>query len=106
MEKAKNVYVLPCDFGWTDLGTWGSVYDHLEKDDKGNALIAKNIKVYNSEGSIFNVSGSKLLVANGLKNYIVVDTEDVLLICPKDDEQRIKLFVNDVSSDAKLKKYL
>lgn len=106
MEKAKNVYVLPCDFGWTDLGTWGSVYDHLHKDDNGNALIAKNIKVYNSSDSIFNVSGNKLVVANGLKNYIVVDTDDVLLICPKDDEQRIKVFVNDVSSDAKLKKYL
>ena len=63
-------------------------------------------KVYNSENSIYTVSGNKLLVANGLKNFIVVDTEDVLLICPKDDEQRIKLFVNDVSSDAKLKKYL
>jgi mannose-1-phosphate guanylyltransferase len=106
MEKAKNVYVLPCDFGWTDLGTWGSVYDHLAKDEKGNALIGKNLKVYNSENSIYTVSGNKLLVANGLKNFIVVDTEDVLLICPKDDEQRIKLFVNDVSSDAKLKKYL
>ncbi len=106
MEKAKNVYVLPCDFGWTDLGTWGSVYDHLQKDDNGNALIAKNIKVYNSSDSIFNVSGNKLVVVNGLKNFIVVDTEDVLLICPKDDEQRIKVFVNDVSSDAKLKKYL
>ncbi len=106
MEKAKNVYVLPCDFGWTDLGTWGSVYDHLAKDEKGNALIGKNLKVYNSENSIYAVSGNKLLVANGLKNFIVVDTEDVLLICPKDDEQRIKLFVNDVNSDAKLKKYL
>lgn len=106
MEKAKNVYVLPCDFGWTDLGTWGSVYEHLEKDDKGNAAVGKNIKVYNSENSIFNVSGNKLAVVNGLKDFIVVDSEDVLLICPKGDEQRIKIFVNDVSSDAKLKKYL
>ncbi len=106
MEKAKNVYVLPCDFGWTDLGTWGSVYEHLSKDEKGNASIGKNVKVYNSEGTIVNISGGKLAVVNGLKNYIVVDSEDVLLICPKDDEQRIKLFVNDVSSDAKLKKFL
>ncbi len=106
MEKAKNVYVLPCEIGWTDLGTWGSVYDHLAKDSKGNAVIGKNVKVYNSENNIFNVSNGKLVVVNGLKDFIIVDSDSVLLICPKDDEQKIKQFVTDVSSDAKLKKYL
>ncbi len=106
MEKAKNVYVLPCEFGWTDLGTWGSVYDHLSKDEKGNAVIGKNVKTYNSENNIFNVPSGKLVVVNGLKDFIIVDSESVLLICPKDDEQKIKQFVTDVSSDAKLSKYL
>ena len=106
MEKAKNVYVLPCEIGWTDLGTWGSVYEHLDKDDKGNAVIGKNVKVYNSENNIFNVSNGKLVVVNGLKDFIIVDSDNVLLICPKGDEQQIKQFVTDVSSDAKLKKYL
>ncbi|MCX6181145.1 MAG: mannose-1-phosphate guanylyltransferase [Bacteroidetes bacterium] len=106
MEKAKNMYVLPCEFGWTDLGTWGSVYEHLDKDDKGNAVIGKNVKVYNSENNIFNVSNGKLVVVSGLNDFIIVDSDNVLLICPKGDEQQIKQFVNDVSSDAKLKKYL
>lgn len=96
MEKAENVYVICSDFGWSDLGTWGSLYMHLPKDDKANTGGA-NILLYNTENSLINIADDKLAVIQGLDNYIVVDTENVLLICRKEDEQQIKNFVNDVT---------
>lgn len=96
MEKADNVYVICADFGWSDLGTWGSLYTHLDKDEANNAVNKNNVFVYNSSNCIINVPSSHLAVVHGLDGYIVVDSEGILLICKKEDEQRIRDFVNDV----------
>lgn len=96
MEKAQNVYVIPTDCGWSDLGTWGSVYENSEKDYFENALKG-NIMTYNSNQNVVHeLNKDKLVVINGLEDFIVVDTEDVLLICRKEDEQFIKKIVADI----------
>ncbi len=99
MEKASNVYVLPSDFGWSDLGTWGSLYEHRTKDDKQNAIVGKNVLTYNTKNCIINMPKDKLVVLQGLENYIVVESDDILLVCKKEDEQHIRKFVNDVMTD-------
>jgi mannose-1-phosphate guanylyltransferase len=99
MEKAENVYVMVSDIGWSDLGTWGSLYEQMESDQQGNAVNGKHVFLYNSSGNIINVSDDKLLLLQGLEGYIIVDSKDVLLICRKEEEQRIKEFVNDIRSD-------
>ncbi len=96
MEKARNVYVRISDFGWSDLGTWGSLHDIRQKDDKQNAISGKNVMVYNTEDCIINMPADKLVVINGLKDFIVVEEEGTLLICRKSDEQHIRQIVNDV----------
>lgn len=95
MEKSQCVYVECVDFGWNDLGTWSALYDNSPKNRDGNVTQNCNVLAYNSSGNIFAVNGEKLIVADGLKNYIVADADDVLLICPKAEEQRIKQMVND-----------
>lgn len=105
MEKAKNVYVIPGSFGWSDLGTWASLYEQLEKDYMGNAVVAKNAVMYDSTNCMISVTGDKLIVVEGLHDCIVVDDNDVLLICKKENEQEIK----SITADLKLKqgdKYL
>lgn len=99
MENAENVYVLASDFGWSDLGTWGSLYEQMPKDNKKNAVNAKHAFLYDSTGTIVNVPDDKLVLIHGLKDYIVVESDNVLLICKKEDEQRIKLFVNDIRAE-------
>lgn len=96
MEKAENVYVLAADIGWSDLGTWGSLYEQMSTDDQGNAVNGKHVFLYNSSGNIINVPDDKLVLLQGLENHIVVESENVLLVCHKDEEQRIKEFVNDI----------
>ena len=96
MEKANNVYTLPSSFGWSDLGTWVSLYTEKEKDYLQNAVNGKNVVVYDSNNNIINVPNEKLVVIQGLENFIVVDTKDVLLICNKDEEQHIKEFTHDI----------
>jgi mannose-1-phosphate guanylyltransferase len=96
MEKAKNVFVLCADFGWSDLGTWGSMYENSQKDDAHNSIIGENILSYDTNNCIINVPNNKLAVVQGLDNHIVVQTEDALLICRKEEEQKIRQFVNDV----------
>ncbi len=96
MERASNVYVECVDFGWNDLGTWSSLYDNSPKNREHNVTQNCRVLAYNSTGNIFAVKGEKLVVVNGLEDYIVADADDVLLICPKSDEQHIKLYVNDV----------
>jgi mannose-1-phosphate guanylyltransferase len=98
MEKAKNVNVVLSDFGWSDLGTWGSLFTHVKKDKEHNAVIGKNVVLYNSKDNMINVPENKLVVVQGLDDYILVDTEDVLLLCPKEEEQRIKQMVNDLKT--------
>ena len=96
MEKAKNVHVMSADFGWSDLGTYGSLYEHINHDSDGNAIIGKNVMTYNSQNCMINMPKNKLVVIQGLKEHIVVESDGVLLICKKDDEQQIRQFVNDV----------
>lgn len=95
MEKASNVYVECVDFGWNDLGTWSALYDNSPRNRDANVTQNCSVLAYNSTGNIFAVSGDKLVVVDGLKDYIVADAGDVLLICPKSEEQRIKQMVND-----------
>jgi mannose-1-phosphate guanylyltransferase len=96
MEKAENVFVLTADFGWSDLGTWGSLYAHLNKDESQNAITGDNVFLYNSKNCIVNIPSDKLAVLHGLDDFIVVESDNILLVCKKDDEQKIKEFVNDV----------
>lgn len=96
MEKASNVYVECVDFGWSDLGTWGSLYDNSPKNRDGNVTQQCHVAAYNSHGNIFMVPEGKLVVACGLEDYIVADSGDVLLLCPRSEEQSIKNMVNDV----------
>jgi len=96
MEKAENVYVYCSDFGWADLGTWGSLHENSEKDEKNNAIIGNRIFTYDVENSIINMPNDKLVVLQGLKDYIVVESENILLVCKKEDEQEIKQYVNDI----------
>ena len=106
LEKADNVYVLACDIGWTDLGTWGSLYTQVNQDEKENAIVGDSVKIYNSSNNIISNPTDKLMVIDGLDNYIVVNTEDALLICKKEDEQKIKQFVTDLNSTKQYKKYI
>lgn len=98
MEKADNVYVRSSAIGWSDLGTWGSLYQHMEKDKDKNAVVGKNVMLYQSKGCIVHVPKNKLVVMEGLEDYIVVESEDILLICKKQDEQQIRNFVNEVKA--------
>jgi len=97
MEHADNVYVLPADFGWSDLGTWSSVYELAEKDYLGNASPSSdNVIVYDSSNCVIHAPKDKLVIIKGLHNFIVVQSEDTLMICPKDEEQGVKQIVADV----------
>jgi mannose-1-phosphate guanylyltransferase len=96
MEKAKNVYVMSADFGWSDLGTYGSLYEHIRHDTNENAVVGKNVMLYDTKNCIINVPKDKLVVVQGLNDFIIVESEGTLLICRKQDEQQIRQFVNDV----------
>ncbi len=97
MEKADNVFVECVDFGWNDLGTWSALYDTSPKNLEGNVTQGCNVITSDTSGSIFAVTDkAKLIVARGLRDYIVADSGDVLLIYPKADEQKIRQVVNDV----------
>jgi mannose-1-phosphate guanylyltransferase len=96
MEKSDNVFVLTVDFGWTDLGTWGSFYENKEKNEQGNVLTGSRVFTYDSSNCIVNLPDNKIAVIQGLDGYIVVESNDTLLICRREDEQQIRQFVNDV----------
>jgi mannose-1-phosphate guanylyltransferase len=96
MERADNVHVLMSDFGWSDLGTWGSLYTIRPRDEKGNTVIGDNTMLWNSTNCIVNMPKEKLVVIQGLNDYIVVDDNDTLLICRKEDEQLIREIVTSV----------
>ena len=90
MEKSKDVFVYPASFGWSDIGTWGSLYTHINPDENGNAVIGENIRTIDSGNCIIRSFGKKKVIVQGLDNYIVVDDNDCLLICKMQDEQLIK----------------
>jgi mannose-1-phosphate guanylyltransferase len=97
MEKAKDVYVLRSDFGWTDLGTWGSLYEISPKDDNLNVTLKCNSVLYESEENIIALPSEKLAVIHDLKGYIVAEADNVLLICKRENEQNIRQYVNDIN---------
>jgi mannose-1-phosphate guanylyltransferase len=99
MEKADNVYVLPSEFGWSDLGTWASIYDLADKDYVGNAVIpSEKVIMYDSSNCMVNVPDDKLVILQGLHDFIVVESNNTLLICPRDQEQNVKKVVADVKA--------
>lgn len=90
MENTKNTFVLPVDFGWNDLGTWGSLFDKLSKDDDNNAIVNAKTLFKGANNNIVRSQQGKKVIVQGLSNYIIVETKDTILICPKSDEQGIK----------------
>ncbi|HRP89836.1 MAG TPA: mannose-1-phosphate guanylyltransferase [Edaphocola sp.] len=99
MEKANNVFVLPSNFGWSDLGTWESAYEHSQKDYLGNATFSNEVFVVDSDNCLVKTDKGKLVVLQGMQNYIVVDTKDVLLICERSKQQEIKDYVAEIKSN-------
>ena len=107
LEKAANVYVIPADLGWSDLGTWTSVYENAEKDESDNATASKYIRTYNSSGNIIRLKNkNKAVVIDGLQNFIIVDTDKALLICPRDHDQQIKEYVHDLRNEKNGEKFV
>lgn len=99
LEKAGNVYVVASDFGWSDLGTWGSLYAQLPKDTNGNAGTSRTVRVYDGRNNMVHVQDDRLVVLQGLEDFIVVSTPDALLVCRKHDEQKIKGIVQELTRD-------
>ena len=99
MEKADNVFVVLSDFGWSDLGTWGSLYDNLSKNGNDNAVIGKQVFLYDSSNCVVNIPDDKLVILQGLDDYIVVESNNTLLVCKKEDEQKIKEMVSKINSN-------
>ena len=98
MEKAKNVFVIPSEFGWSDLGTWGSLYTHMAKDANGNATVGDDVMLYDCSNNMVHMHDGRLAVLQGIDDLIVVSTPDALLVCRKHDEQKIKQFVADATA--------
>ena len=96
MEKADNVFVIPSSFGWSDLGTWNSAYDNLDKDYLGNAVASENVIVIDATRCMVSAPHDKLVLIQGIDDCIIVDTKDVLMICKKEKEQSIKEYVAEV----------
>jgi mannose-1-phosphate guanylyltransferase len=97
LEKAQNVYLLPASFDWNDLGTWGSLHEKLDKDENNNAVVNATVVLENASNNIIRTASKKLIVIDGLNDYIIVDKEDVLLIYPKGKEQDIKKIVSKIN---------
>ena len=92
MEKADEIYVFPASFGWSDLGTWGSLHENSEKDAHNNVCIGPNIKLYESRNCVVHTTQEKKVVVQGLDGYIVAEKNNTLLVCRLSEEQRIKEF--------------
>jgi mannose-1-phosphate guanylyltransferase len=96
MEKAENVHIIPASIGWSDLGTWNSAYESMDKDYLGNAVYGRNVMVIDAVKNMVHVPHDKLVLLQGLEDFVVVDTKDVLLICKKEKEQEIKDYMAEV----------
>ena len=99
MEKSDNVQVIPATFDWNDLGTWGSLYDKLDKDENSNAVVNSRVLAENASGNMIRSKKDKIVVVDGLKDYIIVDKDEVLLIFPKTKEQDIKKVLQNVKAN-------
>jgi len=100
LEHAKNVSVVLSDFDWSDLGTWGSLNDHLSKDNFGNAVVGKNVFLFNSENCLVNISPNKLVLLDGLKDYIVVESNNMFMVLKSENEQKLKEYLNAINKVA------
>ena len=98
MERAENVFTIPVEIGWSDLGTWGSLHSFADSDEKNNVVQGKNTVILDSSNNLIRTNDGKLVVIRGLENFIVVDEEDVLMIFPKDQEQEIKALRNSLDN--------
>lgn len=101
MEKSENVKVILSDFGWSDLGTWGSLYEKIDKDDENNSIVGKQVLTFDSSNNMIMKSSEKLMVLQGIDDCIVVETDEAILICRKEDEQEIKKIVSHLKSSNK-----
>jgi mannose-1-phosphate guanylyltransferase len=99
MEKAKNVNIIPASFGWSDLGTWNSAYENMDKDQNGNAVKGSNVMVVDATRNMVHAENNKMIVLQGLDDFVVVDTADVWLICKKEKEQEIKEYMAEVKKN-------
>jgi mannose-1-phosphate guanylyltransferase len=106
LEKAQNVYVIPADLGWSDLGTWTSVYENSDKNEDNNSIDSKSVLTYNAKNNIVRLKKGKAAIIDGLEDYIVVDTDKALLICPRENDQMIKDYVLDLKNFKKGEKYM
>jgi mannose-1-phosphate guanylyltransferase len=98
LEPANNISVVLADFGWSDLGTWGSLYTHIDHDENGNAIIGDKVNLYDSKNCIVNVPSGKKVVLQGLEDYIVVEANDTLMVIRKKEEQKIKEYSKKADS--------
>lgn len=98
MENAQNVLTIPSSFGWSDLGTWRSLFDNLNKDENSNAITARKVMNFESKNCLISAPENKMVVLVGVDDYYIVDTEDVLLICKKNKEQEIKSITNEIKA--------
>ncbi|MEG2122006.1 MAG: mannose-1-phosphate guanylyltransferase, partial [Rikenellaceae bacterium] len=97
MEKADNVYVCSADFGWSDIGTWGSLYEYSQKDNSKNSVVGEKIVCNNVSNTIIRIDPKKTAIIDGLDNHIVICEGDKLLICSKDREQSIKSYLDEIN---------
>lgn len=96
MEHSSHVYVHSADFGWSDIGTWGSLFENSPKDNLNNSIVGNRTKCYDVSDSIIRIADGKVAIIEGLKDYIVVDNDEALLICSKENEQKIKYYIDDI----------
>ena len=101
MEHAKNIDVVLSNFDWSDLGTWGSLDTHLNKDSNGNAVVGDLVHLYGSKNCIVNIPKGKIAVIDGLEDYIIIQSDDKLMILKKENEQALKSYVNEVNASIK-----
>ncbi len=97
LEKSDNVWVIPSSFGWSDLGTWSALYENFNKNEEGNVVHGKYIHTYDTTDTIIKTDrNDKVFIVDGLENYIIVDTSNALLICPRDKDQKIKEYLENI----------
>ena len=104
MEKKKKLLVIPADFGWSDIGHWKTIYDALASTDAENVVRGKHVGVDSHGNLIYSVTG-KMVTTVGVRNMIVIETEDAILVCPKDRAQDVKKLVAELARKG-MKKYL
>jgi mannose-1-phosphate guanylyltransferase len=102
MENAENVFVVPAEFDWNDLGTWGSLHEKLPKDANNNTVVNATVFLENAENNIIRSEKGKAVIIDGLSDYIIVDRDDILLIYPKGKEQEIKKITQIVTNALKI----